>query len=54
MMNDSKELEYIIQEVKDTAEKDRILAKKQGNYNAAVYFQGKIVACNEILELLKD
>ena len=52
-MNDSKELECIIQEVKDTAEKDRMFSKEHGNYNAAVYFQGKIVACNEIQDLLK-
>lgn len=44
----------ILEKVKNTAEKDRMLSKKQGSYNAAVYFQGKIVACNEIQELLKE
>ena len=44
----------ILEKVKNAAEKDRAVAKKNGNYNAAVYFQGKIVACNEIQELLKE
>ena len=43
----------ILDEVKSAAEKDRTLAKADGNYNAAVYFQGKIVACNEIKEAIK-
>lgn len=43
----------ILEKVKNTAEKDRTFSKEQGNYNAAVYFQGKIVACNEIQDLLK-
>ena len=45
----------ILDEVKSAAEKDRTFSKEHGNYNAAVYFQGKIVACNEIKEaILKD
>ncbi len=43
----------IVEKVKATAHQDRVDAKKQGNENIAVYFQGKIVACNEILELIK-
>lgn len=43
----------ILQEVSSTAEKDRHAAKERGDMNSAVYFQGKIVACNEIKELLK-
>ena len=54
---DGKDIEFlgfnILEQVKSAAEKDRAVAKKNGNYNAAVYFQGKIVACNEIQELLK-
>lgn len=44
----------IVQKVKATAHNDRCNAKKQGNENTAVYFQGKIVACNEILQLVKE
>ena len=43
----------ILEKVKNTAEKDRMFSKEYGNYNAAVYFQGKIVACNEIKDALR-
>ena len=43
----------IVLNVKATAHKDRCEAKRRGNENAAVYFQGKIAACNEILGEIK-
>ena len=46
-------IDDVLNEVKSAAEKDRTFSKEHGNYNAAVYFQGKIVACNEIQDLLK-
>lgn len=48
MMN----IEDILKTVKANAEEDRALAKKRGHNNTAVYFQGKIVACNEIKEII--
>ena len=41
----------LVEKVKETAREDRAKFKKMGN--AAVYFQGKIAACNEILEWIK-
>ena len=43
----------LVEKIKGTARKDRCDSKKRGNENAAVYFQGKIAACNEILEGMK-
>ena len=48
----SDNIEVILGHIIANAEEDRSLAKKCGNSNLAVYFQGKIVACNEIRELL--
>lgn len=42
-----------INAVKRNAEEDRALAKQKENYSTSVYFQGKIAACNELLELLR-
>ncbi len=42
-----------INAVKKNAEEDRQLAKQKRDYSTSVYFQGKIVACNELLELLE-
>ena len=39
----------IILGVKRDAEEDRSLAKSRGQMSVAVYYQGKIAACNEIL-----
>lgn len=43
----------ILEKVKNTAEKDRTFSKEHGYHNAAVYFHGKIVACNEIKDALR-
>lgn len=43
----------LVEKVKETAREDRAKFKKMGNENAAVYFQGKIAACNELLEWMK-
>ncbi|MBR1748246.1 MAG: hypothetical protein IJ743_00455 [Bacilli bacterium] len=42
-----------LRQVSETAEKDRHAAKERGDMNSAVYFQGKIVACNELKEILR-
>ena len=50
----SEIIQDILNNIIANAEEDRSLAKKRGNSNLAVYFQGKIVACNEIRELIHE
>lgn len=40
-------------EVENDAEEDRDMAKKRGDMTLSVYYQGKVMACNEILSGMK-
>ena len=50
--NNIADVYKILDKVKEDAQADRVAAKKQENFNAAVYYQGKIAAVNEITEKL--
>lgn len=44
---------HVSREVEKDAEEDRDTARKRGNLNLSVYYQGKVMACNEILSGMK-
>ena len=44
---------HVSQEVESDAEEEREITKKRGDMTLSVYYQGKVMACNEIRSGMK-